>query len=274
MSGQALPGVSRTAVLTAAMRASEAARADRLFDDELAGLFVSAAGGGAVSAADLPAGANELVAIRARFFDDQIRAACAAGIRQVILLAAGLDCRAFRLDWPGDVRLFELDLPEMFAFKESVLASAGAVARCARVVVTVDLRGQWAGALTDAGFDLGAATAWAAEGLLPYLQQTESERLLATVAELSVPGSRMVFDHIGAAATDRPVTREAFDMVRQQVGVQLTTTADSPAEWLARHGWRARLFRVPALGEDYGRPMPPGMDTVAVNALVLTAASR
>jgi methyltransferase (TIGR00027 family) len=274
MSGQALPGVSRTAVLTAAMRASEAARADRLFDDELAGLFVSAAGGGAAPAADMPAGSGEFVAIRARFFDDQIRAACAAGIRQVVLLAAGLDCRAFRLDWPGGVRLFELDLPEMFAFKESVLASAGAVARCARVVVPVDLRGQWAGALTAAGFDPGAATAWAAEGLLPYLQQTESERLLAAVTELSAPGSRMVFDYIGAAAADRPAARAAFDVVRQMAGVQLMAAADSPAEQLARHGWQARLFRVPALGEDYGRPLPPGMDTVAANAYTLIAATR
>jgi methyltransferase (TIGR00027 family) len=273
MTGQALPGVSRTAVWTAEMRASEGARADRLFDDAFAGLFVSAAGDGVASAADLPPGSIEFLAIRTRFFDDQIRAACAAGIRQVVMLAAGLDCRAFRLDWPGGVRLFELDLPEMFAFKEPVLASAGAVARCARVVVAVDLRGQWAGTLSAAGFDPGAMTAWVGEGLLPYLRHVESDRLLAAVTDLSAPGSRVAFDYIEATAADRPAVRAASDAVRQ-MGAQLMPTVHSPAEWLARHGWRAGLFRAPALGDDYGRPLPSGVDMVAANAAVLTAASR
>src|SRR6185369_11465374 len=139
----------------------------------------SAAGGGvAPQAAAAPPGTSEFLAIRARFFDDQARAACAAGIRQVVLLAAGLDCRAFRLDWPGGVWMFELDLPEMFAFKEPVLTSVGAVARCGRVVVAVDLRGQWVDTLTAAGFDPGTATGWFAEGLLPYLSATEGDRLL------------------------------------------------------------------------------------------------
>src|SRR5690348_17037603 len=154
MSGEALPGVSRTAVWVAGMRAAEHARADRLFEDAFAGVFVVAAGGGVAPppAAELP-GTSEFLAIRVRFFDDQARAACADGIRQVVVLAAGLDCRAFRLGWPSGVRMFELDLPEMFAFKEPVLSSLGAVARCGRVVVAGDLRGQWVDPLIAAGFD-------------------------------------------------------------------------------------------------------------------------
>src|SRR6266508_3496513 len=162
------------------------------------GLFVSAGGGEVTEAVAAPPGTSEFLGIGTRFFDDQARAACTAGVRQVVLLAAGLDCRAFRLDWPAGVRLFELDLPEVFAFKERVLASVRAAPRCARVLVAADLREQWPGALTAAGFDQTAATGWLAEGLLPYLHPTDSEQLLATVTAVSAPGSRVVFDYIEA----------------------------------------------------------------------------
>ncbi|MBO3749961.1 SAM-dependent methyltransferase [Streptosporangiaceae bacterium NEAU-GS5] len=273
MGGEELPGVSRTAVWVAGMRAAESERADRLFDDRLAAAFVSAAGGGIVPQTAGPPGTSEFLAVRARFFDDQARAACGAGIRQIVLPAAGLDCRAFRLDWPSGVRLFELDLPEMFAFKEPVLASVEAVARCVRVVVAVDLRGQWAQPLIDAGFDPGAPTAWLAEGLLPYLQRADGERLLATVTELSAPGSRAVFDHLETTAAERPGMRAVSEVVRQ-VGAQLMPTADSPADWLTGHGWQARLFRLPALAEEYGRSLPADVDLVASNAVVVITADR
>jgi methyltransferase (TIGR00027 family) len=273
MRGEQLPGVSRTAVWVAGMRAAESERADRLFDDRFAGVFVSTAGGGGVTQpAELP-GTNEFLAIRTRFFDDQVRAACSAGVRQVVLLAAGLDCRSFRLDWPDGVRLFELDLPEMFAFKEPVLASAGAVARCVRAVVAVDLRGRWADALTAAGFDPGAATGWLAEGLLPYLHRSDGDQLLATVTELSASGSRAVFDHLEASAAARPAMRATSETVRQ-MGAELMPTVDSPADWLAGYGWQATLFRVPALGESYGRPLPADVDLVASNATALITAKR
>lgn len=274
MSGGALPGVSRTAVWVAGMRAIENARSDRLFDDEFAGKFVSAAGSGVTpDATAVPPGASEFLAIRTRFFDDEGRAACAAGIRQVVLLGAGLDCRGFRLGWPRGLRLFELDLPEMFVFKESVLASVGARAQCVRVVVPADLHGQWADVLTAAGFDPGTATGWLAEGVLPYLDHAASDRLLATVTDLSAPGSRVAADYLEATAAERPAMRATSDAVRQ-MGAQLMPTVDSPADWLIEHGWEARLSRVPALGEHYGRPLPAGVDMVASNATVLVTAGR
>ena len=276
MSGAALPGVSRTAVWVAGLRAAEDARPDRLFDDPYARAFVAAAGGGGGvtdAAAAVPPGASEFLAIRTRFFDDQARAAATAGIGQVILLAAGLDCRAFRLDWPAGVRVFELDLPEVFAFKERVLASAGAMPRCTRVVVPVDLRGQWSGVLAAAGFNHAAATGWLAEGLLPYLPRTDSDQVLATVTALSPPGSRVVFDYLEATAADRPAVQATSDAVRQ-MGAQLLPTTTSPVDWLTEHGWTARLFRVPALGETYGRPLPATVDMVASNATALVTANR
>src|SRR5690349_21312242 len=163
MGGAGLPGVGRTAVWVAGLRAAENARPDRLFDDPFAAGFVEAFGtasGGAPATVGVPAGASAFLAIRTRFYDDQARAAPASGARQVVLLAAGLDCRAFRLDWPDGTRVFELDLPDVFAFKEPVLASAGAAARCVRSVVPVDLREPWADPLVAAGFAPDATTCW------------------------------------------------------------------------------------------------------------------
>ncbi len=277
MSGAALPGVGRTAVWVAGLRATETARPDRLFDDPFAAAFVeafAAATGDVPGSVGVPTGASEFLAIRARFYDDQARAATASGARQVVLLAAGLDCRAFRLDWPDGTRVFELDLPEMFAFKEPVLASVGAMARCVRTVVPVDLREPWADPLVAAGFDPGAATGWLAEGLLPYLRRTEAERLLGTVTGLAARGSRAVVDYLEASAADRPAMRATSDAVRGMGADLLTTVDNTPADWLAAHGWRTEQFRVPALGEGYGRPLPTEVDLAASNATVLAAAGR
>jgi len=273
MSSEMPLGVSRTALGVAGVRALESERADRWFDDQLAGVFVSIAGSDLVLAAavSLP-GAPEAVAIRTRYFDDRMRAACAAGVRQVVIFAAGLDSRAFRLDWPDNVRLFELDLPDLFAFKEPVVASAGAVAKCRRRTVAVDLREQWADALTAAGFDPDVATMWMAEGLLQYLKQAEVDRLLATVTELSAPGSRMAFDYSEQSGLDRLATYAKTPELRQ-VNALISRSEGNPADWLAAHGWQRRLYGLQALGEQYGRPLPADADMALWNANILVAAS-
>jgi methyltransferase (TIGR00027 family) len=147
-----LAGVSETALGAAEMRAEESRRTDRLFDDPYAAAFVEAA---PPLFPDIPSIADDAalaalieasitgVAIRTRFYDDYLSAASAAGCSQVVLLAAGLDTRAFRLGWPAGVRVFEIDLPGLFAFKERVLAGLGAIPRCERTVVAVDLREDW-----------------------------------------------------------------------------------------------------------------------------------
>jgi len=274
MSGELPSGAGRTAIWAAGVRARESERADRWFDDQLAGVFASAAGSDAtlVPTALLP-GANEIMAIRTRFFDEQMRSACAAGIRQVVVFAAGLDSRAFRLDWPDNVRLFELDLPDVFAFKEPVLASAGAVARCERGVVAVDLREPWADALTAAGFDPGTATIWVAEGLLPFLKQAEADQLLATVTELSAPDSQMAFDYAEQAGLDRLATYTTTAELRQ-LNAMLNPAEGSPADWLATHGWQRSLCALQALGEHYGRPVPADADWAIWSMYFFVAASR
>jgi methyltransferase (TIGR00027 family) len=274
--GVGMPGVVQTAVWMAGMRVGEGGRADRLFDDPLAEAFVSAAAagrGGADGAAALPAGAADFLALRTRFFDDRARQAGAAGIRQLVLLAAGLDSRAFRLDWPAGLRLFELDLPPLFAFKEPVLAATGAVARCERVVVAVDLRTDWPAALLGAGFDPAAPTAWLAEGLLPYLSDDEGDRLAAAVSRLSVPGSQLTFDHLDGTAADRPAMRATAEAIRS-TGARLVSTMADPAQRLARQGWQATVSRRPDVAEQYGRPLPADADTVAANASIWVHATR
>jgi methyltransferase (TIGR00027 family) len=248
------------------MRATEAARPDRLHDDPLAAAVVAAAEQDIPPA---PPGAAEFMAVRTRFYDDFL---LSSGIRQVVVLAAGLDARAFRLPWPPGTRLFELDLPELLDFKEKLVAAQGVVPSCARVVVPTDLRADWTTALTAAGFDPAAPTAWIAEGLLQYLSEEDKKRLLDTVAGLSAPGSRFAFDHMDASADDRELVVDALSRIRS-MGAEFVATAADPAGWLAAHGWTATVDRVPELAEAHGRSLPGFMDPAAANATALCTAA-
>jgi methyltransferase (TIGR00027 family) len=163
---QPLRGVGKTALGVAVVRARESRREDRLFDDPYAQAFVAAAPGAFPDGrpetggrratpgplASLGAAFYAHAVIRTRFFDDYLTTAATAGCGQVVLLAAGLDTRAFRLAWPAGTRLFELDPPDVLTFKESVPAACGAVPRCERVTVPADLREDWPRALASSGF--------------------------------------------------------------------------------------------------------------------------
>lgn len=256
--GDELRGVGRTAVWVAMMRAQESARPDRLFDDRLASAFAAAAGVGTGVGGDVagaPPGASEFLAVRVRFYDDFLLDACAAGIRQVVLLAAGLDSRAFRLGWPAGVALYEVDLPELFAFKESVVAGFEEPPGCKRVPVPADLREAWPDPLTAAGFDPAEPTAWVVEGVLIYLPVADNDRLLAAVGDLSAPGSRLALDHMNHTGDDRAAVRETSAQVRK-MGAAFQSAMDDPVGWLAGHGWHATVDRVPAMAVAYGRPLP------------------
>lgn len=269
-----LRGVGLTAVWVAMLRATESERADRLIDDRFARAFVEAAmPDRSAPWGAWPPGASEFLAIRARYYDDRVLEACAAGVRQVVQLAAGLDTRAFRLSWPDRVRLFELDLPELFAFKEKVLTDREALARCDRVTVGVDLRGEWAQPLCAAGFDPAVPTAWLIEGLLVYLSKEDNDRLLVTVTGLSAPGSHVVLDHMDDSGTDRAAVRQTSDNATKMGAGWQSTMAD-PVGWLAGYGWHGTISRVPALGIHYGRPLPEMVDLTASNATLLCAATR
>jgi methyltransferase (TIGR00027 family) len=258
---QAAPsGVWATAVGVARVRALETAREDPLFRDPLAQAFATAGGRG--PGTPLPergdeaarrrwAGVAVSIVIRTKFLDDLLDQAAAAGVRQVVLLGAGMDSRAFRMDWPEGTRLFEIDTAEPLDFKASVLRQERAVPRCERITVPVDLREDWPAALAAAGHDRTRPTAWIAEGLLIYLPEEAVERLVGLIGEQSAPGSRMgltlgsrgVVSRFGAGAPEgSPASMWVSEM------------PDDPVAWLAAHGWAAEAHTLRASAAAYGRP--------------------
>ncbi|WP_229865180.1 class I SAM-dependent methyltransferase [Streptomyces naganishii] len=254
-----------TAVGVARVRALESARDNALFRDPLAQAF-AAAGGLWPSSPPLPddEGARRRrlavafsIVIRTKFLDDLLRQASASGIRQVVLLGAGMDSRAFRIDWPEGTRLFEVDTTAPLDFKASVLRQERAVARCERITVAVDLREGWPAALAAAGHDPARPTVWIAEGLLIYLPQDAVELLLARISARSAPGSRMgltlgsrgVIERFGADAAPGSAA-----------SLWVSEMPDDPVGWLAGHGWQASCHTLRERAAAYGRPIttPPG----------------
>ena len=140
--------------------------------------------------------AAEGMAVRTRHFDKLFTDAAAAGVRQAVILATGLDARAYRLPWPDGTTVYELDQPEVIAFKSQTLAELGAKPTADRRTVAIDLREDWPKALRDNGFDPTQPTAWIAEGLLIYLPPEAQDLLFDRIDELSAPGSRVATEHI------------------------------------------------------------------------------
>jgi methyltransferase (TIGR00027 family) len=264
LAADALRGAGKTALGVAIVRAAESARAGRLFDDPLAQAFVDAAPGtfssgrpaGSSGGASLWASFYAHVVIRTRFFDDYLNACAAAGCRQVVQLAAGLDTRAFRLAWPDGTRGYEVDLPQVLAFKDEVLASRRAVPRCQRAAVPADLRGDWAAALAGAGFDQSRPAAWLAEGILLYLTADEARRLLADVTRLSAPGSRLAFEHSPQAAATLADHARQLPGLREYRPLWKGGLGDAAPAWLAGHGWQPDFHDLGAVADSYRRPLP------------------
>src|SRR5262245_17933046 len=180
------------------MRAVETDRADAMISDPFARVLAGEKGFEVLSRGD-PTGVTSppVVAVRTRFFDDAIRAALDSGVHQLVLLAAGMDSRAFRLEFPGGVRLYEIDQPEVLAYKEERLGNA--TPRCARPTVPVDLRTDWPASLLASGFDRSAPALWLVEGLLPYLHDTDVHALLSRISGLAAVRSEILFDVFGRA---------------------------------------------------------------------------
>ncbi|MEE3754631.1 SAM-dependent methyltransferase [Mycobacterium intracellulare] len=153
------------------------------------------------------------MAARTRFFDSFFQAATQAGIRQAVILASGLDARAYRLAWPADMTVFEIDQPQVIDFKATTLAQLGAAPQTELRTVAVDLRNDWPKALVDAGFDTSRPTAWIAEGLFGYLPPEAQDRLLDNITALSADGSRLACEAIpDMSEVD---TEKAHEMMRR-----------------------------------------------------------
>jgi methyltransferase (TIGR00027 family) len=199
--------VGATATMVAAQRAL--ANREGLIDDPFAEPLVRAVGldffiralDGEIDFEDVDPEFNmrraaEGMTVRTRWFDALFTDAAAAGVRQAVILAAGLDARAYRLDWPDSTTVYELDQPEVIEFKTNTLAGLDAKPKADRRTIAIDLRNDWPKALLDNGFDATQPTAWIAEGLLIYLPPEAQDLLFDRINELSAPGSRVATEHI------------------------------------------------------------------------------
>lgn len=278
-------GVGVTALLVAASRAIETHRRDSLAQDLFAEHFVRAARASAdwpVRVDQVPDGEADPLwgrfaryfGLRTRVFDDFLLQAVHAGARQVVLLGAGLDARAYRLDWPPGCVIFEMDREGVLAFKHRVLDALAATPKAARVPVPTDLRADWIRALTDAGFDPRTPSAWLAEGLLFYLPGAAETRLITAVDRLATAGSALAFevklDKDLTAHRDSPLYTET----RRQIGIDLLdlfakeTRPDSAGD-LAARGWSTAVATPYDYTLRFGRgPLPEPNDALGGNRWV------
>jgi methyltransferase (TIGR00027 family) len=262
--------VGVTATMVAAARAM-ATRADRpLINDPFAEPLVKAVGvdllsrlaSGELDAAELndvhdgatgSAGAMsrmaDNMAVRTKFFDEFFLAATQAGIKQAVILASGLDARAYRLAWPAGTVVYEVDQPQVIEFKTRSLADLGAAPTAERRVVAVDLRDDWPAALRAAGFDPAQPSAWSAEGLLGYLPPEAQDRLLDTITELSAPGSRIATESApNPEPGDEEKMKERMQAISERwrahgfdldmAGLVYFGDRNEAAPYLTNRGWR------------------------------------
>lgn len=263
-----LSGVGVTAVGMAWARAAESQRPDRLFADpiavaivergrpELATLFDAEKAGLERAPFDEQTATTfvDYAAVRTRYFDDCLSEACAAGCRQVVILAAGMDARAFRLPWPAETHLYELDQPDVLAYKEAMVTTMGVRPRCEHRTVAADLTADWAAALRASGFQEGQHTSWLAEGLLSYLTTKDNNALVSTARRLSGPGSTLALEIISASAIRTGPLAATAERIAS-VGAPWRSGVDDPAGWLAGHGWRARVDDPFDVAVGYGRQL-------------------
>lgn len=282
--------VGATALSVAAARAAETGGPDPLIRDDFALKLVSPAGSAWERLADPDLNwldgdeqgqrAHRLgiayQAVRTHFFDRQFVEAVGAGLRQVVILAAGLDSRAYRLDWPAGTTVYEVDQPKVLEYKTRILESHGAVPSATRRSVAVDLRDDWPAALIAAGFDRTQPTAWLAEGLLPYLPSDAQDRLFEKFTALSAPGSRVAIEAFGMnSGSNTSRWQRMRDRLGLDVNVQALTFHEpdrsDAAEWLAGHGWQVTLVDNREEMARLGRPVPEDLTDDAVRSTLLRA---
>lgn len=276
---EGLDRVARTARWTAAERARETARPDRLFDDPFAATLAGAEGlamagqmrhGGVF---DTPG-----FAVRTRFFDDALVTTLrrSDAVTQAVLVAAGMDARAFRLPLPPDLEWYELDRPDLLALKDRSLDELGATPRCARHPVGVDLTAAWAEPLVDAGFEPSRPTVWLVEGLIFYLEPDSVHRLLDEITRMSAAGSELLIDTIGRSILDSASTRSMRDRLDEH-GIPWRFGTDQPeADLFAPRGWTATASLASDVGTRLGRWPGPAFprDTPGVPQSFLVHAAR
>lgn len=255
------PFVPFTARLMAAMRAKETERPDRLFNDPLAAQL---AGEEAFKFLEQQLKEQDCayVAVRTRFFEDFLLDACTEA-NQVVILAAGMDTRAYRLPWPSETKIYELEHPQVLEFKAAILQEF--VPTCQPIAIAADLTQPWSHLLLEQGYESNQPSNWLLEGLLMYLTEAEVRQLLPTISRLTTPDSRLGLDLVNVKSIQyepyKGYWRSGFD---------------SPEELLAQYGWEAKAIQPGDTGahfERYLEPLPP-RDVPDVSRVFLVKAKK
>lgn len=241
------PSVTKTAAWMAAERAIESKRPDALIRDPLAEYFATGEGWQVYKRFGI-GGPNAFVPIRAKFFDEFLKdSVLSRGVRQIVILGAGYDARAYRLNWPEGTVLFEVDHPQLIARKQEILSRVRVAPRCDRRVVGIDLAGSWEQALLNEGFDPNLPTSWVGEGLLLYLEDESAAHLMQTARKLSHESSRFALDIVDEDVLQDKVSQVDLKIMRK-AGMFWTFGTGEPELFLSQCGWKADLVVQP--GEE------------------------
>ncbi|OMC21302.1 class I SAM-dependent methyltransferase [Mycobacterium colombiense] len=226
---------------------------------------------------------TDSMAVRTRFFDDFFLNAARDGVRQAVILAAGLDARAYRLSWPSGSVVYEVDQPAVIEFKSATMSSLAAAPAAERRTVSIDLREDWPAALRASGFDVTQPTSWSAEGLLMYLPPDAQDRLFDNITELSAPGSKLATEyHPDIAGTTMSQRAQEFNDRWARVGCDIDLSGlffdgerSNVVDYLTGKGWDVASRPRRELFGDYGlqfhddEAMTQFRNIVAVTATLL-----
>jgi methyltransferase (TIGR00027 family) len=285
--------VGATATMVAAARALASTETDAIIDDPFAAPLVRAVGldffirliNGEVAPGAEDGGERDLqletdsIAVRTRFFDDFFLNAARDGIRQSVILAAGLDVRAYRLAWPPTSVVYEVDQPKVVEFKTAAMANLGAAPTADRRTVTIDLRDDWPEALRRSGFDTTQPTSWSAEGLLMYLPPDAQDRLFENITALSAPGSKLATEYHGDDS-GRTMSQRAqqFNQRWANLGCDIDLSGlffdgerSNVVDYLADRGWQVSTRPRREFFADYGRVFPDDEESQLRNIIAVTA---
>jgi methyltransferase (TIGR00027 family) len=285
--------VGATATMVAAARALASAETNAIINDSFAEPLVRAVGldffirlvDGEVLPPESQDGERDLrletdsIAVRTRFFDDFFLNAARDGVTQSVILAAGLDARAYRLAWPPGSVVYEVDQPKVIEFKTTAMSNLGVAPTADRRTVAIDLREDWPAALRRSGFDPAQPTAWSAEGLLMYLPPDAQDRLFDNITELSAPGSKLATEYHGDDSGKTMTERaQEFNQRWANLGCDIDLSGlffdgerSNVVEYLADRGWQVTTRPRRDFFADYGRVFPDDEESQLRNIVSLTA---
>jgi methyltransferase (TIGR00027 family) len=288
--------VGATATMVAAARALATEDTDPIINDPFAAPLVRAVGidfftkvvDGEIDPSEAgESGTGELqtetdsLAVRTKFFDDFFTNAAAAGIGQSVILAAGLDSRAYRLNWGAGSVVYEVDQPEVITFKTETMAGLGAEPTAQRRTVSIDLRDDWPAALRASGFDATKPSAWSAEGLLMYLPPEAQDRLFDHITALSAPGSQIATEYHPISGPTMAERGKAMSDRWANIGCDVDLSGlfyegerNNVADYLTERGWDVLARNRRDLFGEYGRVFPDDPEHAAFRDIVSVIATR